>query len=151
PAWSSAQPSATTLALSHSQSWVAAACGHGRIGLDVEQRPRVMPGHIRAMLCEDEDQADPDDDCLLERWAIKEAWIKADQGSALPETMRALSVRPAGSGQANAWTRVAHDFHLALVVDAATAPRFVVEDGTGSVPDEAWRAWRVGDRGSAHA
>lgn len=151
PGWSNARPSATTLALSHSQSWVAAACGHGRFGLDVEQRPRVMAEHIRGMLCQEDDESEPDDDRLLERWAIKEAWIKADCGSALPETIRALSVHRAGDGQANAWTRSSRDFHLALVAEASVAPRFVVEDGAESATDETWRAWRVTPRGTSPA
>ena len=139
--------SGLSLALSHSQAWVAAGCGRGRIGLDIEQRPRTMAEHIRALLREADDAEEPDDDHLLARWAVKEAWIKADLGSALPETLQALSVRPTADAVARAWTYSDEAFHLALVVDSEPLPTARCDASAAADTRSSWLGWQVRSRG----
>jgi len=90
-----------TLGLAHSGDWLVAAVGRQRFGIDLEQRGRVLPRAAFAplLLNADESPDSLDDEALLRRWVIKEAWIKRDQGSALPAQLRALTVHPDPAGE----------------------------------------------------
>lgn len=84
------------LGLAHSGHWIAAAVGRHRFGIDLEQRGRTLPRSAfePLLLNSDEPSGGLDDEALLARWVAKEAWIKRDQGSALPDRLRAIQLLP---------------------------------------------------------
>lgn len=104
-------------ALSHGGDYIAAAVSAAAIGIDLEPRtPRPALRRLQHLLLNPEEPPDSlDDDALLQRWVIKEALIKRDHGSALPETLAAIHIRPAqavAAADVRLWTTV--DFHLAV-------------------------------------
>lgn len=104
-------------ALSHGGDWIAAAISLAPIGIDLEPRtPRPALRRLQHLLLNPDEPPDSlDDDALLQRWVIKEALIKRDHGSALPETLAAIRVHPAqvvAAADVRVWTTA--DFHLAV-------------------------------------
>lgn len=83
------------LSLSHSGAFVAAAIGAAPIGIDIEARPRDLHAIAHLLIDPDEPPAAVDTDTLLERWVIKEAWLKRDQRSALPAALAAIRIHAA--------------------------------------------------------
>lgn len=86
--------SALQCALSHSREWVACAISYGAIGIDLETR-RARPGLRRfasLLRAVDDTPELADEDVLLQRWVLKEALIKRDHGSALPEQLAAIQL-----------------------------------------------------------
>lgn len=103
--------------LSHGGDWIAAAISPAPIGIDLEPRtPRPALRRLQHLLLNPDEPPDSlDDDALLQRWVIKEALIKRDHGSALPETLAAIRVHPAQAVDAadvRVWTTAG--FHLAV-------------------------------------
>jgi 4'-phosphopantetheinyl transferase len=133
------------VSISHAGEWIAAAVADGPIGIDLEQRARVLPGSVKALLVEERESADAlDADTLLQRWVAKEAWIKRDAGSALPARLAQLRLRDVAHDDADVRIAVHAGFHFALAVARAAAverecdgelqagPGFTVsEDGAG--------------------
>lgn len=104
-------------ALSHGGDYIAAAVSAAAIGIDLEPRtPRPALRRLQHLLLNPGEPPDSlDDDALLQRWVIKEALIKRDHGSALPETLAAIRVYPAqavAAADVRLWTTA--DFHLAV-------------------------------------
>ncbi len=103
--------------LSHGGDWIAAAISPAPIGIDLEPRtPRPALRRLQHLLLNPEEPPDSlDDDALLQRWVIKEALIKRDHGSALPETLAAIRVHPTRAfvdADVRVWTTAG--FHLAV-------------------------------------
>lgn len=103
------------LALSHSGDWIAAAIAPVPIGIDIEQRcPR--PALLKfAELLQDPGSTSGslDQDQLLQRWVLKEALIKRDHGSALPEQLAAITLQRGAAGNTLELLSSA-DYHLAI-------------------------------------
>jgi len=130
------------LGLAHSGDWIAAAVGRHAFGIDIEQRGRRLARAALAplLLHSDESVDRIDDDALLARWVLKEAWIKRGQGSALPEQLRALRLQANSGGGLRLFR--ARAFHLAA---ATSAPlRYL----SAEVLEDAG-AWRVDDEGAS--
>jgi len=87
------------VSLSHAGDWVAAACSAAPIGIDLEPRaPRPALDRLQHLLLNPDEATDSvDNDALLQRWVLKEALIKRDHASALPQQLAALQLRPATS------------------------------------------------------
>lgn len=121
--------------LSHGGDWIAAAISPAPIGIDLEPRtPRPALRRLQHLLLNPDEPPDSlDDDALLQRWVIKEALIKRDHGSALPETLAAIRVHGALSADhadVRSWTTEA--FHLATApagIDAVDLPVPVALNG----------------------
>ncbi|GMU45190.1 MAG: hypothetical protein AMXMBFR25_31760 [Lysobacterales bacterium] len=111
-----AQGAALCLSLSHGGDFVAAALSSTPIGIDLETRgPRPALHRLQHLLREPEEPVDSlDEDALLQRWVLKEAWIKRAHGSALPETLAALHLRPAPVGPAELRLHIADEWLLAV-------------------------------------
>jgi len=111
-------------ALSHGGDFVAAAISSQAIGIDLEsRRPRPALRRLQHLLLNpDEPQDSLDDDALLQRWVLKEAWIKRGHGSALPETLAALRLAPASMDGASLRLWSAPEFHLAVAAGEALVP-----------------------------
>lgn len=92
---------AVALGLAHSGDWLAAAVGRQRFGIDLEQHGRTLSRATFAPLLVNSDEAADslDDEALLLRWVVKEAWIKRDEGSALPARLRALALHSDAAGE----------------------------------------------------
>lgn len=126
------------LSISHSQSWIACAIAPFAIGLDLEQR-RVRPSllSMRHLLTLEPEEGTPDADELLLRWVAKESWIKLHQGSALPEQLLALQLRPSPAEAASIRVLSTKDWHLGLAFDGVSqTTSFSPLAGT-------WRYFRV--------
>jgi 4'-phosphopantetheinyl transferase len=110
--------------LSHSGDWIAAAIAPQPIGIDIEERhARSGMQRFDAMLrAADDAPGTLDDDALLARWVLREALIKQQGGSALPEAIAALALRRA-DGTANLRLLTTDDVHLAIACDGEAAPR----------------------------
>jgi 4'-phosphopantetheinyl transferase len=92
------------LSLSHSTDWIACAISNAPIGIDIEQRqpPREALHRFEHLLLADGDLPGAlNTDELLQRWVVKEAWIKRHHGSALPEHLAALKLRRVDPRQGN--------------------------------------------------
>lgn len=89
--------SSLRVSLSHGGEWIAAAWSVTPIGIDLEPRtPRPALERLQHLLLNaDEVLGSLDNDALLQRWVLKEALIKRDHASALPEQLSALHLRPA--------------------------------------------------------
>ncbi len=126
------------LGLAHSGDWLAVAAGRHSFGIDIEQRGRQLTrAAFEPVLLEpDESAAAIDDDELLARWTAKEAWIKREQGSAMPDRLRRLRLFRDESGAVQ--TYCADDYLLAVACTVATA--FV-----GSEKPSPSGAWRIID------
>lgn len=108
--------SALSTSLSHGGDWIAAAISSAPIGIDLEPRtPRPALRRLQHLLLNPDEPPDSlDEDTLLQRWVIKEALIKRDHASALPETLAAIRVHgtpSADRADVQSWTTEA--FHLA--------------------------------------
>lgn len=89
--------SSLQLSLTHGGDWIAAAWSAAPIGIDLEPRqPRPALDRLQHLLLNDEEAPGSlDNDALLQRWVLKEALIKRDHGSALPQQLAELQLRPA--------------------------------------------------------
>ena len=108
------------LSLSHSGDWIAAAISSAAIGIDLEQR-RARDGLLsfqHLLLAQDEALDSLDLDQLLQRWVAKEAWIKRQHGSALPEQLAELKLLPASPASATVQLYSTAAFHLAITAQA---------------------------------
>lgn len=134
--------SAWHTSLSHGGDWIAAALSPAPIGIDLEPRtPRPALRRLQHLLLNpDEAPGSLDDDALLQRWVIKEALIKRDHGSALPETLAAMCVHAAAHvDHANVQSWTTEVFHLAVApldIDGVDLPVPVASNGW-------WRATRA--------
>lgn len=107
------------VSISHTEDWIAAAVATVAVGIDLEQRPRVLDASIESLLRNvDEAAGSLDPDVLLQRWVAKEAWIKRDAGSALPARLKRLHVRSTTRERAD----VCIDSHAAFHFGLAIAP-----------------------------
>ncbi|MBI2399316.1 MAG: hypothetical protein HYV17_16140 [Xanthomonadales bacterium] len=126
------------LSLSHSGDWIAAAVADTALGIDLEQRrPReALHRFEELLLAEGEVAGSLDNDALLQRWVVKEAWIKRDHGSALPEHLAAIRLHHAEPTSADLRLWNAADFHLALATLAA--PPWQIQ-APGLASSSGWR------------
>jgi phosphopantetheinyl transferase (holo-ACP synthase) len=111
---------ALRVSISHTEDWVAAAVANVPIGIDLEQRSRRLDDTIEPLLLNaGEAPGSLSPDALLQRWVAKEAWVKRDVGSALPERLWYLHLGPSPREQADVVVDSSADFHFGLAV----APR----------------------------
>jgi 4'-phosphopantetheinyl transferase len=111
--------SALRISISHSEDWIAAAVADVAIGIDLEQRPRILDAAIEPLLLNaDEKPGELDADALLQRWVAKEAWIKRSAGSALAERLKHLRVQAASRDQADVRIDSHAAFHFGLAIAA---------------------------------
>lgn len=84
------------VSLSHGGDWIAAAWSAAPIGIDLEPRsPRPALDRLQHLLLNADEAVDSlDNDALLQRWVLKEALIKRDHASALPQQLLALQLQP---------------------------------------------------------
>lgn len=124
------------LGLAHSGDWIAAAVSRQPFGIDLEQRGRTLPRDtFLPLLLNPGEPDDPiDDEALLARWVAKEAWIKREQASAMPEQLRALRLHPDPDGPLHSFETDA--FHLAIAMPKLTL-------SASSELQLASRRWRV--------
>ena len=115
---------ALPVSISHSEDWIAAAVANVAIGIDLEQRPRILDPAIEPLLLNaDETPGELDADALLQRWVAKEAWIKRAAGNALATRLKQLQLRMASREDAD----VCIDSHGAFHFGLAIAPGCVVK------------------------
>jgi 4'-phosphopantetheinyl transferase len=129
------------VSLSHSGDWIAAAISSAAIGIDLEQR-RDRDGLLRfqhLLLAQDEAPDSLDLDQLLQRWVAKEAWIKRQHGSALPEQLAELKRLPASPESATVQLRSTAAFHLAITAQAEPALWHVDLAGSAVLQRAYWR------------
>jgi 4'-phosphopantetheinyl transferase len=127
--------------ISHSGDWIAAAISNSAIGIDLEQR-RARDGLLRfqhLLLAQDEAPDSLDLDQLLQRWVAKEAWIKRQHGSALPEQLAELKLMPAAPETASVQIYSSAAFHLALTAQAEPAVWHVDLAGSAVLQRAYWR------------
>ena len=108
------------VSLSHSGDWIAAAISSAAIGIDLEQR-RARDGLLRfqhLLLAQNEAPDSLDLDQLLQRWVAKEAWIKRQHGSALPEQLAELKLISASPATAAVQLYSTAEFHLGITAQA---------------------------------
>lgn len=107
------------ISISHSGDWIAAAVANVAIGIDLEQRPRLLDASIEALLLNTGEMSGSlDNDTLLQRWVAKEAWIKARAGTALPTQLKNLQLNPASLERAEVQIHNHEKFHFALAIAA---------------------------------
>src|SRR5690606_33276226 len=105
------------------------------IGVDLEQRrPRAGLQAFAHLLRAEDDPPELDEDTLLQRWVIKEAWIKRHGFSALPERLARIGLRRCAEAEATVRLWVGAAFHLALACDATGR----VEPLPAAGPFQAW-------------
>ncbi len=103
------------VSISHSGDWIAAAVAEVPLGIDLEQR-RSRAGllQFQNLLRAVDDPEQLDEDHLLQRWVLKEAWIKRHGFSALPERLATLQLQRAEAAEADICLWREPDFHFAL-------------------------------------
>ena len=105
------------VSITHTKHWIAAAAANVAIGIDLEQRPRILDAGIESLLRNsDEAEGTLDADALLQRWVAKEAWIKRNSGSALPAQLRQLHLRAAAREHADVRIDSCPAFHFGVAV-----------------------------------
>lgn len=130
------------VSLSHSGPWIACAVSTQPIGIDLEQRRlrEALASFDQLLRNPDEAPDSLDLAALLRRWVVKEAYIKRDCGSALPERLAELNVSV--QSQPADLTLWQTDSFLLGTVGAGIA-------GEPQWPSEATRAhaeyWRISD------
>lgn len=108
---------ALKLSIAHTTDWIAAAASTVAIGIDLEQRGRVLNDAIQPLLLNvDEAVGTFDQDMLLQRWVAKEAWIKRLAGSALPAQLKLLQLRAASRDCADVRIDSNSQFHIGLAI-----------------------------------
>lgn len=128
------------LSLSHSGDWIACALSDQPVGIDIEQRlpPRdalLRFQHLLLAAGELPDTLSVDE--LLQRWVAKEAWIKQHHGSALPEHLEALNLRPASGAEVNVRLISTAAFHFGMAADVQ--PSGDIEIAADVVASSDWR------------
>lgn len=110
---------ALKVSISHSGDWVSAAVATIPIGVDLEQRPRTLDATLEPMLRNaDEAPGSLSPDQLLQRWVAKEAWLKRNGESALPERLKHLQLRAATGADAQVHVASHDAFHFGLALAA---------------------------------
>lgn len=127
------------LSISHSADWIACAVATEAIGIDLEQRrPRAgLHSFEHLLLAAGEVVNTLDNDALLQRWVAKEAWIKREHGSALPEQLAALALHPAEDGEADVRLYTTAEFHLGIATRAALP--WTLDLGPAAASCSGWR------------
>ena len=129
------------ISISHSGDWIAAAISNSAIGIDLEQR-RARDGLLRfqhLLLAQDEAPDSLDLDQLLQRWVAKEAWVKRQHGSALPEQLAELKLLPASPESASVQIYCSAAFYLAITAQADPALWHVDLAGSAVLQRAYWR------------
>lgn len=125
------------LSIAHSGDWVAVAVALQPIGVDIEERrPRPALLGLASLLRTEGDPAVPEADTLLERWVLKEAFVKRHGLSALPELLSRIALRRSAAPAAALRLWSTKDFHLALCAEAGP----ICGPGAFSTPGAGWRA-----------
>lgn len=139
------------VSIAHSGDWVAAAVADEPIGIDLEQR-RPRPGLLAFahLLRAEDDPPEPDEDALLQRWVIKEAWIKRHGFSALPERLAGLAIRPCSPDRADVRLWSSDALHLGVCLEpaireAAAASESLREPASASLSLATPGYWQVHD------
>jgi 4'-phosphopantetheinyl transferase len=108
---------ALRVSITHTRDWIAAAVATIPIGIDLEQRPRKLDASIEALLRNaDEAAGSLDLDAMLQRWVVKEAWIKRNAESALPVRLKQLHLRATPRELADVRIDSNPSFHFALAI-----------------------------------
>ncbi|MGE4069932.1 MAG: 4'-phosphopantetheinyl transferase superfamily protein [Lysobacterales bacterium] len=104
------------LSLSHSGDWIACALSPAAIGIDLEQRGRgpQLRSFAHLLAADGETAGDLSDDTLLQRWVLKEALIKRDCGSALPDLLAAIRLVPCAAADASVELLSTNSYELAV-------------------------------------
>jgi 4'-phosphopantetheinyl transferase len=104
------------LSLSHSGDWIACALSPAAIGIDLEQLGRgpQLRSFSKLLVAQGEAPGRLDDDTLLQRWVLKEALIKRDCGSALPQHLAAIQLQRCEQRAAEVELLSTASFHLAV-------------------------------------
>jgi phosphopantetheinyl transferase len=111
---------ALRVSISHAGEWIAVAVAEAAVGIDLEQRSRVLDASLEPLLRNaDEAPGSLDADALLQRWVAKEAWIKREAGSALPGRLEQLCLLPVARERADVRVDTHAHFHLALAMAVA--------------------------------
>ncbi len=125
---------AVQISLSHSGDWIAAALAEGAIGIDIEQRQPgrdALLGFQQILLAEGEAEHSLDSDQLLQRWVLKEAWIKRHHGSALPDQLARIRLRACAPEHANVIASSTTELHFAVSADRLNALAYAIgQDAT---------------------
>lgn len=110
------------VSISHSGEWIAAAIAEVPLGIDLEQRrPRAGLLQFQNLLRAVGDPEELEEDKLLQRWVIKEAWVKRHGFSALPERLSTLQLRRSQAADADLRLWCESSFHFALCSEAPGA------------------------------
>jgi phosphopantetheinyl transferase len=105
------------VSITHSKDWIAAAVATVPIGIDLEQRPRTIDASVEHLLRNtDEPAGGLDADAMLQRWVVKEAWIKRNTESALPARLRQLHLKATTRDRADVRVDSHACFHFGLAV-----------------------------------
>lgn len=110
------------LSLSHSGTWIGCALSLAPIGIDLEQRTPARSALHRfekLLLAEDDQPGTLSTDALLERWVAKEAWVKRQHLSALPEQLAAIALSRADALSGDVQTLACDDYLLGIAADRA--------------------------------
>jgi len=124
------------LSLSHSGDWIACALSPVAIGIDLEQRGRgpQLRTFAHLLVAEGESPDELDDDTLLQRWVLKEALIKRDCGSALPDTLAAIRLVRCAASDASVELLSSHRYQLAV----ASSPPWHIEMSSPVLGRQNW-------------
>ncbi|HTA64679.1 MAG TPA: hypothetical protein VK753_04165, partial [Xanthomonadaceae bacterium] len=110
-------PESVAVSISHTRHWIAAAVANVAIGIDLEQRPRILDAGLEPLLRNaDEAEGSLDADTMLQRWVAKEAWIKRNSGSAVPAQLRQLHLQVAVREHADVRIDSCPAFHFGVAV-----------------------------------
>lgn len=132
------------VSLSHSGEWVAAAVADARVGIDIEQRGRVLDASIAPLLLEPDESPGPvDADVLLQRWVAKEAALKRMGAAALPAQLAHTRLLPVASPDRADVRLVRSDaFHVGLALAAGIAATIEADTDAALAPGP-WFAVRI--------
>lgn len=141
---------APTVAISHSGGWAAVAVGQGAFGVDLEvpTRPRDVMA-LAASVCDPRERealaalAPAERELgFLQRWTLKEAWVKRLGEPGSPGRFRRIVARADDAAEAGATDAVGRTWVLAHGVlgwIGAMRPTLAFPPGQAALAEAAWR------------